>query len=306
MDISFRDQVAIITGAGRGLGREYALELARRGAAVVVADFGRDSETGERWADRVVEEITGAGGRAVAASESVAEGPGGEAIARAAIDAFGRVDVFIHNAGFLRPAFFENLDTASVRDILDVHLMGAFHVGQPVWRHMKEQGYGRVVLTSSSAAFGYHASANYAAAKTAILGLTTALAVEGADHDIRVNAILPHAQSDIVKDNPIPGSRLEAMRERLEANRDRWQPGYVSPMVAYLASSACSVTGQAFSAVLGRYARVSLAISDGWLAEAAPAAEDIRDNLASITAMDDPLYPTNMIDEAINVLDKLG
>ncbi|HEX7857818.1 MAG TPA: SDR family NAD(P)-dependent oxidoreductase [Sphingobium sp.] len=306
MDISFRDQVAIVTGAGRGLGRQYALELARRGAAVVVADFGRDSETGESWADRVVLEIEASGGQAIAATHSVAEAAGGDAIVQTAIDAFGRVDVFIHNAGFLRPNYFEDLNVAGVRDILDVHLMGAFHVGQPAWKIMKRQGYGRIVLTSSSAVFGYHASANYAAAKAAILGLTTALAVEGEDHDILVNAILPHAQSDIVKDNPIPGSRLKAMRESLEANRDRWQPNYVSPIVAYLASSACSVTGQAYSAVLGRYSRVTLAIADGWMADAEiPTAEDIRFHMPVISAMDRATYPLNMIDEAIGVLDKL-
>lgn len=306
MTISFHDQVAIITGAGRGLGREYALDIARRGGTVVVVDIGRDAETGRSWADSVVAEIEGDGGRAVAVDHSVSTSAGGAAIVDAAMDSFGRVDVVIHNAGFLRPAYFEDLSDTAIDEVFGVHVMGAFNVGRPAWRHMQKQGYGRIVLTSSGAVLGYHASANYAAAKAALLGLNTALATEGVKHGIRVNAILPFAQSSIGKDNPIPESSIGLLMAKLQANADRWQPSSISPMVTYLASSACSVTGRAYSAVAGRYALVAQAVADGWLSlPDLPSAEDVRDHLAEIEDLGKMTVPASMIEEMGEVLDRL-
>ena len=306
MRISFENQVAVVTGAGRGLGREYALEIARRGGAVVVADIGVDEGSTVSRAQAVVDEIAGLGGRAVAATDSVSTADGGRAIVDLAAATFGRVDIVVHNAGFLRPGFFGELSDAAVRDVFDVHVMGAFNVGQPAWKLMKQQGYGRFVLTSSGAVFGYHASANYAAAKAAIIGLTTALANEGARDGIFANAILPLAQSNIVKDNPVPGSSMQNLKDKLEKNADRWRPDSVSPLVAYLASSACRVSGHGFSAVAGRYARVGLALSEGWLSPPGIAsAEDIREHFAQIDSMSTTCHPGSMIEEMTEALNRL-
>jgi NAD(P)-dependent dehydrogenase (short-subunit alcohol dehydrogenase family) len=307
MAISFDKQVAIITGAGRGLGREYALEIARRGGSVVVADIGSDAGADTTWADRVVAEIEGTGGRAVAANHSVTERAGGEAMVDVAIKTFGRVDAVIHNAGFLRPAFFEDMSETALRDVIDVHLYGAFHVAQPAWRHMKQQGYGRIVLTGSGAVFGTHAGTNYSAAKAAMLGLATALSYEGEEHNIRANVVLPLAQSNIGKDNPIPGSKVGALKDRLEAQSERWQPKFVEPLVTYLASSDCSVGGQFYSAVMGRFARVGFAIADGWVSQgAAPTADDIKTHLQEIDDLTKHSISKDMPSEWVEVLDRLA
>lgn len=306
MTISFRDQVVIVTGAGRGLGREYALEIGRRGGAVVVSDIGRDATSGELQAQAVVEEIEASGGRAVAAVDTVATASGGRAIAEIAMDTFGRVDALIHNAGFLRPGYFDELSDEAVRDIFDVHVMGAFNVGRPVWARMKQQNYGRIVLTSSGSVFGYHASSNYASAKAAMIGLATALANEGVEHGIHANAILPLAQSDIGKDNPVPGSSMQLLKAKLEEHRDRWQPNSVSNLVTYLASSDCSVSGHAFSAVAGRYGRVAFAVSEGWLSlPDIPSAEQIRDHISEIDAVSRSSFPESMIEEMQEALNRL-
>ena len=306
MTISFQDQVAIVTGSGRGLGREYALDIARRGGAVVIADIGLDADSGRARADLVVEEIEKLGGRAVAATENVATSAGGAAIVERALHSFGRVDVLIHNAGFLRPGFFDELSDDAVGEVLDVHLSGAFHVGRPAWKQMKTQSYGRVVLTSSGSIFGYHASANYAAAKSAMIGLATALANEGAEHGIGVNAILPLAQSDIGRDNPVPGSSMQMLREQLDTHRARWQPDSVSALVIYLASADCRASGHFYSAVAGRYARVALAVSQGWLAmPEIPSAEAIGEHFDQIDSLSQTDHPASMIEEMKQALDRL-
>lgn len=306
MTVSFKDQVVIVTGAGRGLGREYALEIGRRGGAVVVADIGRDATSDRLWAQSVVEEIEVSGGRAVASADTVATAAGGRAITEVAMDSFGRVDALIHNAGFLRPGYFDELSDEAVRDVFDVHAMGAFNVGRPVWARMKQQNYGRIVLTSSGAVFGYHASANYASAKAAMIGLATALGNEGAEHGICTNAIMPLAQSDIGKDNPVPGSSMQMLKAKLEAHQDRWQPNSVANLVTYLASSDCAASGHIFSAVAGRYGRVALAVSEGWLSlPDIPSAEEIRDHFSQIDDPSRSSYPESMIAEMREALDRL-
>ena len=203
-DLGFDGKVAIITGAGGGLGRSHALELARRGALVVVNDLGGSVDgtgSGTTAAQAVVDEITAAGGEAVANYDSVATPEGGQAIVQTALDALGRVDIIINNAGILRDASFKNMDADKVDPVLDVHLRGAFNVTQPAWEHMRDQGYGRIVNTRSGAGiFGNFGQTNYGAAKMGLVGLTRVLAVEGAKYNIKANAIAPVAKTRMTED----------------------------------------------------------------------------------------------------------
>src|SRR5215471_9818685 len=200
--IDFAGQVVIVTGAGRGLGRLYALELARRGASVVVNDVGSTmhGEGSDRSvADQVAEEIERAGGVAVASHESVADPDGGEAIVRTAVSRFGRLDAVVSNAGIFHTAEFEKLSPEDWRRMLNVHLDGSFHLSQPAFRVMKSQGYGRFVFIASSAGlFGQPQAAHYAAAKAGIVGLANVIAIEGAAHGILVNSVLPFGYSRMV------------------------------------------------------------------------------------------------------------
>jgi len=186
--IDFTGQVAVVTGAGRGLGRLYALELAKRGASVVVNDLG-GSMHGEgadtKVADDVVAEITATGGAAIASYDSVDSSEGGEAIVRAAVDNFGRLDAVVSNAGIFNSIAFDEMTPIQWRQMLSVHLDGGFYLSQPAFRVMKRQGYGRFVFISSSGGlFGQHLEAHYAAAKAGLVGLSNIIALEGADHGI--------------------------------------------------------------------------------------------------------------------------
>src|SRR4051794_9837243 len=282
MPISFDGQVVVITGAGQGLGRAYALELGRRGAAVVVNDVGGVDGDGVPTADAVVAEIEAGSGRAVASYDTVATPEGGAAIIDRAVEHFGTVDAVVHNAGVWRNVPFDEMTVDELEPVLDVHLRGAFFVTRPAWSIMKGKGYGRIVLTSSSAgAFGRESGANYVSSKAAMLGLGRALALEGAAHGIRANCILPIA----------PFGRKGPVRAELKAHvtdsglpPGAAGPEQVAPMVAYLASAACTVTGAAFSAGGGRYARVFIGVADGWLgpAGACATAEEIETHLDAI------------------------
>jgi NAD(P)-dependent dehydrogenase (short-subunit alcohol dehydrogenase family) len=196
-DLRFDGRVAIITGAGGGLGRSHALELARRGAQVLVNDLGGSldgSGSSKSAAQQVVDEITASGGVAAPNHDSVATFEGGRAIVQGALDAFGRVDVLVNNAGILRDKAFHKMDAALIDSVIDVHLKGAFYVSQAAFVLMREQGYGRIVNTSSgSGLFGNFGQANYGAAKAGLAGLTRVLAIEGASRGIKTNAIAPIA-----------------------------------------------------------------------------------------------------------------
>lgn len=306
MNISFEGRVVIITGGGRALGREYALEIARRGGSVVVADIGGIDDAAGPWADQVVFEISANDGKAVACCDSVATSDGGNAIVEVAMRAYGSIDAVIHNAGFLRPAFIEDMSDRQLKEVIDVHLMGGFYVVRPAWRIMKKKGYGRVVLTGSSAAFGNGANSNYAAAKAGLLGLTTALAQESAGLDLRANAIMPFAISKIARENPIPGSESERNRAAIEMMTPRRHPRSVAPIVAYLASEACTVSGQAYSALAGRYARVALGFSEGWIGDPdRTSAEDVRNHFSEISRLDHMTFPESMTGEIQSVLEQL-
>lgn len=305
--VSFEGQAVVVTGAGRGLGRAYATAFAARGAAVVVNDVAVDHGAGVGRAQRVAQDIVDAGGRAVVSTGDVVTAEGGQAVIDTALEAFGRVDVVVHNAGFLRPGHFEDLSAADIRDVLDVHLLGAFHVCQPAFRHMKGQGFGRIVLTSSSSILGHQANSNYAAAKAGLLGLTTALAAEGAAYGIGVNAVLPYAVSVIAQDNPLVGADNSAIRAALDSMSARRTPESVAALVLYLASRACEANGFAFSALAGRYARAFMGITGGWVAasgEVAP--DDVADRFPEIAEIRDVLVPASMLEEIESVRDRLG
>ena len=288
-ELRFDGRVAIITGAGGGLGRSHALELARRGAKVLVNDLGGavdGSGSSMSAADRVVDEITALGGIAAPNHDSVATAEGGRAIVQGAVDAFGRVDILVNNAGILRDKAFHKMDDAMIESVIDVHLKGALYVSQPAYRLMREQGYGRIVNTSSaSGLFGNFGQANYGAAKAGLAGLTRVLALEGASHGIKVNAIAP-----------IAATRMAA--EILGTLADKVSPDSVSPLVAYLAHEECSVSGHIYSVAGGRIARIFVAETHGVvLGKNTP--EEIQAKLSLIDVMDGERYhlPSSLEDE---------
>jgi NAD(P)-dependent dehydrogenase (short-subunit alcohol dehydrogenase family) len=288
--ITFDGRVAVVTGGGGGLGRTYCVELARRGARVVVNDLGGGTDgtgAGTSAADLVVDEIVAAGGEAVASYDSVSTAEGGEAITQAALDAFGTVDIVINNAGTLRDKAFANLSAEDLRAIVDVHLFGAFHVTQPAFRVMKERGYGRILNTSSGAGvWGNFGQANYGAAKMGLVGLTNVLAVEGAKYGITANAIAPIAKSRLTVD-------------LLGAMADGLAPELVMPLALYLVSEPCTLTHEVFSVGGGRFARAFVGLTPGWTADkgSAPSLEDVRDHLGEIRSEDGYIVPTSANDE---------
>jgi len=278
--IDFEGQVTIVTGAGRGLGRLYALELARRGAAVVVNDLGgtmHGQGSDSSIADQVVDEITQAGGRAVASYASVDSSEGGQTIVDTAVDAFGRLDAVISNAGIFNSIPFDQLTAEDWRRMLQVHLDGGFYLSQPAYKVMAKQRYGRFVFISSSAGnFGQPMEAHYAAAKTGLVGLSNVIAIEGAAHGICSNTVLPTGFSRMVTET-VGDEKFLAESGFMRAIR----PELVVPLVVFLASRACDFTHRNYSACAGRYARVFTGLGDGWLAD--PAAEPTADDILSST-----------------------
>jgi len=305
--IEFEDQVAVVSGAGRGLGRLYALDLARRGAAVVVNDLG-GSMAGDGAdagvADQVVDEIRSAGGIAVASYDSVDNPSGGEAIVETALREFGRLDAVISNAGILHTAPFDELTAEEWRRMLRVHLDGAFHLSQPAYKVMKAQGTGRFVFVASSAGlFGQPNSAHYAAAKAGTLGLANVIAIEGAEHGILANCVLPFGYSRMVWE-------LVGERDDLESDAGflhAIEPDLVVPMVVYLASKDCHLTHHNFSACAGRFARAFVGLGEGWVADSSdPTAEDLADHLDQIVAPSPYTIPSSIFDEVTDVCERLG
>jgi NAD(P)-dependent dehydrogenase (short-subunit alcohol dehydrogenase family) len=286
-ELGYDGKVAIITGAGGGLGRQHALLLASRGALIVVNDLGGSVDgTGENAsaAQKVVDEIKAAGGEAVANHSSVATPEGGQEIVQTAIDTYGRVDIVINNAGILRDKAFHNMEPDLMNPVFDVHLKGAFHVTQPAWVRMREQGYGRIISTSSAAGiFGNFGQTNYGAAKMGLVGFTRVLAVEGAKYNIKANAIAPLALTRMTE------SIMGALGDKLD-------PGLVSPLVAYLAHEDCPVSGQTFSVGGGRVAHVFIGETQGFT-KADLSLEDVRDNWGTITDQSGYAVPGNLAEE---------
>jgi len=288
-ELRFDGRVAVITGAGGGLGRSHALELARRGACILVNDLGGaldGSGASTSAAQRVVDEIEALGGKAAANHDSVATAEGGAAIVQAAIEAFGRVDIVINNAGILRDKAFHKMEPAMVDAVVDVHLKGAFFVSLPAFRLMREQGYGRIVSTSSaSGLFGNFGQANYGAAKAGLAGLTRVLAIEGAGRGIRANAIAP-----------VAATRMTT--ELLGELTARVSPETVSPLVAFLAHEDCAVNGNVYSVAGGRIARIAVVESDGVVMDS-NTPEAIAAQLDAIDRLDPASWfaPTSLADE---------
>jgi len=278
--IRFDDQVAVVTGAGGGLGRLYALELARRGASVVVNDLGgaRDGTgSSSRPADDVVREITDAGGSAVANYDSVTTLDGAQCIVQSAIDHFGRLDILINNAGILRDKSFAKMSPEMWQDVLDVHLHGAFNVTQPAFQIMRQQGYGRVVLTTSAAGlFGNFGQANYGSAKLAIVGLMNTLKLEGAKYNIKVNTVAPLATTRLTQDVLPPDFA------------DKLKPEFVAPLVLYLCSEQCTDSGLILNAGMGHYSRAAITCAPGVVlgdGEQIPEMADIHQSWSKIDSL---------------------
>lgn len=285
--LGYDGRVAIITGAGGGLGRQHALLMASRGALVVVNDLGGAVDgTGANAsaAQKVVDEIVALGGEAVADGNSVATPEGGAAIVQTAIDAFGRVDIVVNNAGILRDKAFHNMAPELLDPVLDVHLKGAFNVTRPAFVKMREQGFGRIVSTSSAAGvFGNFGQTNYGAAKMGLVGFTRVLAVEGARFDIKANAIAPLAMTRMTEDI-------------LGGLKDKLDPALVSPLVAFLCHDDCPVSGQLFSVGGGRVAQVFLGETKGYYSPALTP-EDVQANWSTITDRSGYAVPNNLGEE---------
>jgi NAD(P)-dependent dehydrogenase (short-subunit alcohol dehydrogenase family) len=278
-EVRFDDRVAVVTGAGRGLGRSYALLLASRGARVVVNDTGTSltgdgADTGP--AEAVVREIEAAGGQAVACTESVATAVGGQAIVQAALDHFGRIDVLVHNAGTVRRASLADMSYDDFDAVLDVHLRGAFHVVRPAFPLMRAGRYGRIVLTSSiGGVYGNHDVANYAVAKAGVIGLSNVVALEGAADDVKCNVIVPSA--------------VTRMAEGLDTSAyPPMCPELVAPVVGWLAHQSCWITGEILIAIAGRVARVAVAESPG-VFRPSWSIEQVGENLGAIRDINAPL-----------------
>ncbi len=286
-DLGFDGKVAVITGAGGGLGRQHALLLASRGALVVVNDLGGavDGTGSDKGAaERVVDEIRAAGGEAASDTNSVSTPEGGKAIIQTALDAFGRIDIVVNNAGILRDKAFHGMDQAMIDAVIDVHLRGAFNVTQPAFVAMRAQGYGRIISTSSaSGIFGNFGQANYGAAKTGLIGLTRVLAVEGARFNIKANAIAPLALTRMTE------NILGGLGEKLD-------PALISPLVTYLAHEECEPTGRLFSVGGGRIAEIFVGEVPGYF-NPELTVEDVRDNFEAITNRDGYSVPANLGDE---------
>ena len=297
-EIRFDDRVAIVTGAGGGLGKTYALELARRGAKVVVNDLGGAADgtgAGSSMADEVVKEIEAAGGMAVANYDSVSTPEGGEAIVQTAVDNFGKVDIVINNAGILRDKSFSKLEPENLEIVLDVHLKGAFFVSQPAFRVMKENNFGRFIFTASGAGiFGNFGQTNYGAAKMGLVGLSSVLAVEGAKNNIKCNVIAPIARTRLTE------QLLGPMAEHLD-------PAFVTPLVVYLCSEACELTHEIFDVGGGRYARIFVGLCPGWTAPKGgpPAVEDIEANLGTILETEGYGIPESIAGEMQSTMEAL-
>ncbi len=288
-DIRFDGRVAIVTGAGAGLGRTYALSLAARGAKVVVNDLGgaRDgSGSSTSAADMVVKEIKKAGGQAVANYDSVATVEGGENIVKTAVDTFGKIDIVINNAGILRDKSFVKMTEEEWDLVLAVHLKGAYCVTQPAFRIMRENGYGRIINTASGAGlYGNFGQSNYCAAKMGVVGLMNNIAIEGAKYNIKCNTIAPIAASRLTEDIMPPD-----LFKKL-------QPEFITPLVLYLVSEDNQATKMIFNCAAGWFSRTEIlcapgiCIGDG---KREIPVEEIRDNWEKIISLDNARQVNNV------------
>lgn len=302
--LRFDGQTAIVTGAGRGLGREYALLLASRGANVLVNDFG-GTRSGQpldqagtqetHCAEQVATEIVAAGGKALANNESVSSEEGARKMVESALNQFGRVDILINNAGILRDKSFANMSVSDWDEVCLVHLRGSFLVSKACWDLMRRQQYGRIVMTSStSGLYGNFGQANYAAAKMGLIGLSNTLAIEGTKSGIQCNVVVPMADSRLTRDI-LP----EALAARLK-------PSYVAPLVGWLAHKSCSESGGVFEAAGRWFGRYRLQRSGGKympaLLDESGSVEQLASNWSEITSFDERALPVESFQEHIGEL----
>ncbi|GLE52606.1 SDR family NAD(P)-dependent oxidoreductase [Mycobacterium montefiorense] len=290
-ELRFDDQVAVITGAGGGLGKQYALLLASRGARVVVNDLGGsvtgDGSSGDA-AQAAVAEIHDQGGQAVADGHSVTSPQGAEAIIDTALSAWGRVDIVINNAGIVRDAPFEEMTTERLEPLLDVHLRGAFYVTRPAWKVMRQQGYGRILNTCSAAGIlGATGMSNYGAAKTGLIGFTRVLAAEGADHNIKVNAVAPIAYTRMLAHSvdgatqPDDASAQAVLDDLVGQYLQKLDPALVAPVAAFLTHRDCPVSGEMYTVGAGHVSRFFIGRTKGFYSSEL-SIEEVRDRLAQI------------------------
>jgi NAD(P)-dependent dehydrogenase (short-subunit alcohol dehydrogenase family) len=296
MTISFEGRVAIVTGAGGGLGRAYALELARRGARVVVNDLGgaRDGSGSSDAAATVAEEIASAGGEAMANGASVTDLAQVEAMAAAAREKWGAVHILINNAGILRDKSFARMDMADFRAVVDVHLIGSANCTKSVWEGMREQNYGRILMTSSSTGlYGNFGQANYGAAKLGLAGLTKTLALEGAKHDIRVNTIAPAAATRMTEDI-FPPALLEA-----------FTPDAVAPAALFLVSEQAptnAIVGAGGGVVQAAHITLTKGVA---LPEGRRTVEEVAANWDRIVDRDGEIVPQSGAEQSMMILKML-
>eukprot|EP01103_Thecamoeba_quadrilineata_P001253 TRINITY_DN11105_c0_g1_i1.p1 TRINITY_DN11105_c0_g1~~TRINITY_DN11105_c0_g1_i1.p1 ORF type:complete len:305 (+),score=68.81 TRINITY_DN11105_c0_g1_i1:43-957(+) len=283
--LCFKGRVAVITGAGGGLGRSYALLFASRGAKVVVNDLGTSTSgvgNNSRAADRVVDEIKKAGGEAVANYDSVEDG---DKIIKTAIDNYGRIDILINNAGILRDVSFQNMKDQDWDIIFRVHVNGAYKVTKAAWPYFREQNYGRIINTTSGAGiYGNFGQANYSAAKLALLGLSNTLAIEGAKRNVFCNTIAPIAGSRLTE-TIMPKELVDALK-----------PDYIAGLVAYLTHESSTENGSLFEVGAGWTAKLRWERTKGLFLDPSspPTPEQIRDNWAKIDDWTDSSRPTTL------------
>ncbi|NEA65649.1 SDR family NAD(P)-dependent oxidoreductase [Streptomyces sp. SID12488] len=291
-EFSFEGRVAVVTGAGRGLGRAYARLLAERGAKVVVNDLGGSIEGDGADigpAQSVVEEITAAGGTAVPDTNDVSTRSGAEAIVNRAVEDFGRVDVLVNNAGIIRYAGLPEIEAENLERHLAVHLVGSFNTLRAAWPHFVEQGYGRAVLTTSSGMFGLDNNLSYAAAKAGTVGLARSARLAGEPHNIKVNLIAPAAMTRMGG-----GEQLDDAQPVL--GMPHMPAAAVAPMVAYLAHESCPVNGEIYTAGAGRFARLFIASTEGYVhQDGAATVEDVAANWDSINDEKDYYVPSDLM-----------
>jgi len=287
--IDFTGRVAIITGAGGGLGRHHAIELAKRGAKVVINDLGGSRDgigSNPSAADLVVEEIRALGGEAVPNYDNVAIPEGGEHIVQTAIDAFGKIDILINNAGILLDSTFVKMDEKKWDVLVDVHLKGTFCVTKPAFLHMVKQSYGRIIMTTSgSALFGNFGQTNYASAKMGVVGLANVLKLEGAKYNIKTNVIAPIAGTRLTED-VVPPEIFSRMKV-----------DFVTPAVLYMCSEQCQDSGIIINAGLGYFSRSAIMTGEGVIlsdGNKIPTPEEVMKNWSRITSLENARFFSNL------------